>query len=96
MLQDLGLRELVVVYGQLGPDILKFVRFKEEWDSLTDGVLANCLVQTVHLEVFLNIKDRNRFGVTVFHLHDLRPEHGRLVLLCAVGVVVDAVVLRAL
>ena len=96
LLEDLSLRELVVVDGQLGPDILEFVRFKEEWDGLTDGVLTDRLVQTVRLEVFLNVKDSNRLKVSVFHLHDLCPEHGRLVFLCAVAVVVDTVVFGAL
>ena len=96
LLEDLSLRKPVVVDGQLGPDILEFVRFKEKWEGLTDGVLTSRLVQTVHLEIFLNIKDLNWLGVAVFHLHDLCPEHLRLVFLCAVAVVVDAVVLEAI
>ena len=96
MLEELSLREPVVGDGQLGPDILEFVRFKEKWEGLTDGVLTYRLVQTVRLEVFLNVKDSNRLKVSVFHLHDLCPEHGRLVFLCAVAVVVDTVVLEAL
>ena len=44
MLEELSLRELVVGNGQLGSDILEFVGFKKEWQSLTDGVLTDHLV----------------------------------------------------
>ena len=44
MLEELSLRELIVGNGQLGSDILEFVGLEEEWQGLTDGVLADRLV----------------------------------------------------
>ena len=96
LLKELGLRELVVSDCHLRPVRLEVVRFKEEWQDLSDGALANHLVQPVLLEVLLEVEDRDRLRERLLHLHNLRPEHGRLVLLGAVAVIVDAVVIGAL
>ena len=96
LLKELGLRELIVSDCHLRPDFLKVVRLKEEWQSLSDGALANHLVQPVLLEVLLEIEDRYRLRERLLHLHNLRPEHRCLVLLGAVAVIVDAVVIGAL
>ena len=95
-LEDILLGELVVSDRQRGLDNLKVVRFKKEWQSFTDSALANYLVQTVLLEVIFDVKDRDWFRERFLHLHNLRPEHGLLVLLGAVGVVIDAVVIGTL
>ena len=95
-LEDIFLGELVVSDRQRGLDDLKVVRFKKEWQSFTDSALANYLVQTVLLEVIFDVKDRDWFREWLLHLHNLRPEHGLLVLLGAVGVVIDAVVIGTL
>ena len=96
LLEDLSLRELVVVDGQLGPDILEFVRLKEERQGLTDSILANRLVQTVFLEVLFYVKDRDRLCERLLHLNYLSPKHRRLVFLSAVAVVINTVVIGAL
>ena len=95
-LEELGLGELVVSGRQLGPVFPEVVRLEEERQCLTDGALADRLVQPVLLEVHLDVKDRDRIRRWRLHLHDLRPEHRRLVLLGAVAVVVDAFVIGAL
>ena len=96
LLKELCLRELIVSDCQLRPIFLEIVRLKEEWQSLSDGALANHLVQPVLLEVLLEIEDRYRLRERLLHLHNLRPKHWRLVLLGAVAVVVYAVVIGAL
>ena len=96
LLQKLGLRELIVSDCHLRPDSLEVVWLKEEWQSLSDGTLSNHLVQSVLLEVLLEVEDRYRLRERLFHLHNLRPEHRCLVLLGAVAVIVDAVVIGAL
>ena len=96
LLKELGLRELIVSDCHLRPDFFEVVRLKEEWQSLSDGALANHLVQPVLLEVLLEIEDRYRLRERLFNLHNLRPEHRCLVLLGAVAVIVDAVIIGAL
>ena len=96
MLKKLGLRELVVSYCHLRPVCLEVVRFKKEWQSLSDGANANHLVQPILLKVILEVEDRYRFRERLFHLHNLRPEHRCLVLLGAVAVIIDTVVIGAL
>ena len=96
MNKELVLRKLKVIYCQLRPILLKLIRFKEKWLSLSDGALANHLVQPVLLNVLLDIKDRDRIRQRLLHLQNLRPEHWRLVLLSAVTMVIDAVVIGAL
>ena len=96
MNKELVLRKHEVIYCQLGPILFKLIRLKEKWLSLSDGALANHLVQPVLLKVLLDVKDRYRIRQWLLHLHNLRPEHWRLVLLSAVTVVIDAVVIGAL
>ena len=75
LLQKLGLRELIVSDCHLRPDSLEVVWLKKEWQSLSDGALANHLVQPVLLKVFLEVEDRYRLRKRLFNLHNLRPEH---------------------
>ena len=96
LLQKLGLRELIVSDCHLRPDSLEVVRLKEEWQSFSDGTLSNHLVQSVLLEVLLEVEDRYQLRKRLFNLHNLRPEHRCLVLLGAVAVIVNAVVIGAL
>ena len=88
--------KLVAGYRQLGLDRLEVVGLKEEWLRLTDGDLTNGLVDPVLLEVRLNVEDGYLLRDGLLDQHDLRPEHGLLVLLGAVGVVIDAVVIGTL
>ena len=95
MNKELFLRKLKVIYCQLGSILLKLIWFKEKWLSLSNGALANHLVQLVLLKVLLDVKDRYRIQQWLLHLHNLRPEHWRLVLLSTVTMVIDAVVIGA-
>ena len=96
MNKELVLRKLEVIDCQLGTILFKLIWLKEKWLSLSDGALANHLVQPVLLNVLLDIKDRDRIRQRLLHLQNLRPEHWRLVLLSAVTMVIDAVVIGAL
>ena len=95
MLEELVLGEPVVGDGQLGPRSLEVVGLEEERHGLTDGALADRLVQPVCLQVLLDVEDQDRLRERLLHRHDPRPEHGRLVLPRAAAVVVEAVVLGA-
>ena len=96
MNKELVLRKLKVIYCQLGPIFLKLIWLKEKWLSLSDGALANHLVQPVLLKVLLDVKDRYRIRQWLLHLQNLRPEHWCLVLLGTVAMIVDAIVIGTL